>query len=92
MNIEPRPFPAWTEREMSRFAFRVSLFKRHGMTEPRAEEWADRLFERDHERDDRRSCVECANLVTGWRCVAKGAVLPDTLQRCPAFVWAKPKK
>ena len=98
--------PQWGEREQKRFAFRVGLFTRRGMTQPDAETLADRLFERDAERDDRRVCVECAHITAdhprhGRGCFAAqqgwihGAArnlspIPDLLLRCEAFAWQMP--
>ena len=83
-------FPAWGDREIARFKFRAALFVRRGMSVADAETLADRLFERDHERDDRRVCVECAHMRGASRCVKNFAVLPDVLQRCPSFSFEKP--
>lgn len=82
--------PPWGPREQTRFAFRVALFMRRGMPQPEAETWADRLFERDYELDGRRLCHECAHLMSGWRCKKREAVVPFTLQRCPAFTFQMP--
>ncbi len=88
-DTEPRL--AMSEREIKRFLFRVELFQQHGWPEERAEAWADKLVNRDRDGDDRRLCVECQNLLSDWRCADKGAVVADLLQRCPSFVWARPK-
>lgn len=81
---------ALTDREIKRMAFRVDLFQMHGWPAERAEAWADRLADRDIDRDDRRLCVECKHLLSQWRCRQKGAVLAETLQRCPTFDWKTP--
>lgn len=60
----------WGEREITRFKFRVALFQRRGLEEPDAETLADRLYERDFERDDRRMCLECKHLQRGGTCFA----------------------
>lgn len=52
----------WSEREISRFVFRCRLFERRGWTAERAEHWAERLVERDRDRDTRRLCMECRHL------------------------------
>lgn len=94
-------FPPWGEKEISRFEFRVGLFKRRGWDQHKAETWADRLFERDFERDDRHCCIECKNLQRDRKCLAaKQGRLPSTskflepiddlLQRCECFEWVKP--
>jgi hypothetical protein len=85
-----RNLPPWGEREIARFSFRVSLFMHRGLSEPDAETWADRLFERDHERDDRRMCIECDHWRTEYRCAKRGAALRDILQRCPSFSFKTP--
>jgi hypothetical protein len=60
-----RAMPAWGDAEISRFLYRVNLFKRRGVAEPRAEKLADALAVRDYERDPRRLCLECAGLQRG---------------------------
>lgn len=60
----------WGDREIARFLFRVALFTRRGLSEPEAETLADRLSERDYERDDRRMCIECKHLQRGGTCFA----------------------
>ena len=60
----------WGEREITRFRFRAALFQRRGLSEPDAETLADRLAERDYERDDRRVCIECKHLQRSWHCFA----------------------
>lgn len=92
----------WGEREISRFKFRVGLFMRRGWDEARAETWADRLYERDFERDDRRICMECSNYQRSGTChaaalghMAPGTPkrlepVPDLLQRCEGFAWQRP--
>lgn len=96
------PFPSWGEREIARFKFRAALFQRRGLSPADAETWADRLFERDFERDDRRVCLECEHIQRSGQCfaAAQGWMLPGTpkryepvttqLQRCEAFSFQKP--
>lgn len=79
------------DRQIGRLEFRTELFQRHGWPLERAEAWADRLVERDTERDDRRLCVECRNLLHDWRCAQGGTVVAEQLQRCDQFQWEKPK-
>jgi hypothetical protein len=57
-----------TDKQQVRLSFRVALFKRRGWDERKAMDYADRLIERDAERDDRRLCIECAALQTGNTC------------------------
>lgn len=84
--------PAVTDKQINRMSFRIELFQQHGWDEQRAERWADHLHQRDIERDDRRLCVECKNLLSQWRCAQRGTVLADQLQRCPTFAWNTPKQ
>lgn len=87
--LSPDHAPA-SDREQARKAFRVWLFEQHGWTPRRAAAWADVLMVRDRQRDDRRLCVECANLSSKWDCRKGGPVLADQLQRCGTFDWRKP--
>ena len=81
--------------------FRLELFARRGFTEAQAEALADRLAQRDYDRDDRRMCAECSNLQERGTCFAAAqGWIPNTarnfspvrtlLQRCEAFSFAKP--
>ena len=90
-----------TEREMRRVAFRVRLFRSRGYTPERAATWANRLTVRDAEGDDRRSCIECANLKASGACrpAADGRMpgtstrltpVTDILGRCAWFEWERP--
>jgi hypothetical protein len=90
VSVDRAPFPAWGDKEINRFKFRAALFARRGMTVPDAETWADRLFERDHERDDRRLCLECKHLRSATKCAKGQPVLADVLQRCPQFTFEMP--
>lgn len=92
---------AWTDKERARHAFRVGLFQRRGLDEAYATQLADRLWERDAERDDRRLCLECAGLQRGGTCfpASQGRMhgvdrrytpVQDQLQRCPNFTWSMP--
>lgn len=90
------------DREISRFTFRIGLFKRRGYEADRAERTADALRERDRLRDDRRMCIECTHLQRSGGCfqAAQGKLLwpadkrlqpvTDVLQRCERFEFAKP--
>jgi hypothetical protein len=60
--------PAMSERAIGHFLYRTGLFRRRGWTESQAETWADRLYQRDVERDPRRLCIECSNLQRTGRC------------------------
>lgn len=102
ISVDRVPFPAWGEREIGRFNFRVALFTRRGWDRQKAEAWADRLFERDHERDDRRLCIECAHLRRSGGCFAasQGQIpgasrylnpVTDVMARCSAFKWSTPQ-
>ena len=57
--------PGWNDTQISRFEYRVGLFRRRGKTEARAEQFAESLVARDADRDDRRLCLECAGLQRG---------------------------
>lgn len=96
-----RQMQPWTDREISRFSFRTSLFRRRGLAVHEAEFLADRLALRDQQRDDRRVCLECDRLQRGLRCFAheQGWIrgvsrdwqpLVRQLQRCPHFAFVKP--
>jgi hypothetical protein len=98
--INSRMLP-WGDREFSRFAFRVALFRRRFMSETEATKIADRLALMDQERDDRRMCVECENLQQDGGCfaAAQGWIAQTTKthkpvrtlqQRCEAFKFCKP--
>jgi hypothetical protein len=84
--------PSLDDRQLARMAFRIELFQQHGWDEQRAERWADHLVTRDTERDDRRLCIECKNLLSQWRCAKREPVIVDVLQRCRAFEWMTPNK
>jgi hypothetical protein len=87
-----RPGAVLTEAQQFRKTFRIELFQQHGWSEGLAQHWAAHLVERDADKDDRKLCVECENLLSQWRCAARGAVVAEVLQRCPSFVWARPEK
>ena len=61
--------PELTDRQLSRMAFRVSLFNRRGLELEQAERLADRLVLRDAEHDDRRCCIECSERTMERRCL-----------------------
>lgn len=84
-------------KETTRLIFRLALFKRRGLSEAECDKLADRLIERDADKDDRRSCAECANLQRGGSCFAqqqgwiRHSPIPLTmLHRCEQFSFAKP--
>lgn len=78
---------AMTGLEIDTFAERASLFNWLGLLALDAERLADKLVNRDRDRDgdDRHLCVECRHCRPGLRCVKKLAVL-HVLQRCDQFV------
>ncbi len=93
--------PAWGDAQIKRFMFREALFKRRGLSAQAAEQIADRLAARDHERDDRRICLECSSLQRGGSCFAvsqgdmpnvsaKHSPVIDVLQRCDSFSFQTP--
>ena len=69
---------------------RISIFRRRGFDAASSDGIADRLLDRDRDRDDRRLCVECSHLATPqWRCRRDG--YPTLLlQRCSLFDWELP--
>lgn len=84
-------------RETTRLIFRLALFKRRHMSDTDAALLADRLIERDTDKDDRRSCAECANLTRGNGCFAqqqgwiRHSPMPlAMMHRCEQFSFAKP--
>lgn len=98
----PEYMPALGEREIARFTFRLGLFLRRGVPAERAEHLCDRLARRDHERDDRRMCLECSHLQRSGGCFAAGqgwihgaerrlTPVPDLLGRCEQFAFQTPK-
>ena len=85
---------AWTDADIARFLDRRARLMRWGWAQPQAEKLAERLHRRDLEGDDRRVCLECANLsgrrCGQWRqarlcCAAVPADLTQALQRCSGF-------
>lgn len=93
--------PAWGEAQIKRFTFRYQLFMRRGVSADVAERLGDRLATRDHERDDRRVCLECSNLQRGGKCFAvqqghmkdvspKHEPVTNILQHCDHFSWQTP--
>lgn len=99
INVRMRP---WGDAEYRRFDFRVGLLQRRGLQRDDAEAFADRLALRDMERDDRRSCLECAHLQKPGSCfAAQQGWLPQTskwhepatgtaLFRCEQFDFVRP--
>lgn len=92
---------ACDDRELNRMVYRIGLFQRRGIDEGYAYELADRLLERDRERDDRRYCLECSHLQRSGACFAAQQGLlrdatrnhqpvRDLLQRCEGFSWQRP--
>jgi len=83
--------------EIDTFTARLARFTDKGLSLDDAERLVDKLVIRDREEDDRRLCLECANLNGHgrWRCsnFGQAEVAPDgiarelvrTLQRCLAF-------
>jgi len=93
--------PEWNDAQIRRFNFRLGLFQRRGLTHDAAERWGDRLAVRDHERDDRRICLECSSLQRGGKCFAvqqgrmkgvssKHEPVTNVLQRCDHFEFQTP--
>jgi hypothetical protein len=89
---------AMTGREIDIMVERIDLFNQRGLSEQEADLLADKLVVRDREADERRLCMECANLTGGigaWRCAQRQraklgeaglpAELVVQLQRCDGF-------
>jgi hypothetical protein len=97
-----RDMARWGDAEFRRFAFRVGLFQRRGLSPADSERVADYLALRDQRKDDRRLCLECSNLQQTGACfaAARGWMQAERigktlhalpmLQRCGAFEWVKP--
>lgn len=89
-------------RELSRFEFRMGLFRRRGCTPDEVDQLADRCLVRDRDRDTRHFCLECAHLQQDRGCFAArqgwfGRGVPrrmepvrNELARCDFFEWSKP--
>jgi hypothetical protein len=80
--------------EIERFSACLVLFTDRGLTVQQAEALASMLVRRDREGDDRRVCLECANLSNrrcgAWQRAGIGGPgvssdLVATLQRCEGF-------
>jgi len=89
---------AMTGREIEVFTERATAFNRRGMPSVEAEALAYKLVNRDRDGDDRRLCLECANLsraggamrCSEWQLAGMGAAgipagLVMQLQRCDGF-------
>lgn len=83
---------AMTGAEIDRLLARAALFSSRGLRVEAAERLADALVKRDRELDDRRLCLECANLrgkqCAAWEMAGAGrnvAAFVQIPQRCPAF-------
>ena len=63
---------AMTGREINTFTARLSRFTGRGLDVAHAEALADKLVNRDREKDDRHACPECQHLqgygAASWRC------------------------
>lgn len=81
----------WSQREIDRFVFREALFRRRGDSPIEAEQRAERLVQRDRDRDERRYCLECQHIRPMTRCAANGSAVKDLLQRCELFDWEAPQ-
>lgn len=80
----------WGDKMIARFRFRAALFARRGMTEDRAEAWADRLAARDADLDERRICFECDSWQRSHTCAKRLPTSPWQLVRCGGFEFVKP--
>jgi len=89
--------PSWTDDDIERFKHYRNVATKAGFDSGGAEGIAERLVIRDRERDDRKACLECADLRGNGRCAAmtrgtppawtSGSLdcIPDLLQRCERF-------
>lgn len=85
---------AWTDEDIARFAEREARLLRWGWPAAEAEAMAERLVQRDRQRDDRVSCTECTHYRPG-RCGNHRAAdlhaplvardMAALLQRCGGF-------
>ena len=93
--------PAWSDAQIKRFNFRHGLFQRRGLAPAVAEALADKLATRDHERDDRRMCLECRHIQRSGVCFVASqgrlkyatrqhAPVRDILFRCDGFDFQTP--
>ena len=92
MTLTEMSRPALTDRQITRMAARSALFVRRGWSDQKADQWADRLHDRDMEQDERHICQECKSLKSGFACAKRQPVLADVLQRCPSFEFWTPTK
>lgn len=76
---------AWNADEIETFNRRRVSFMRRGIAADLAESLAERLLGRDRDLDDRRFCLECANLSSRTCRVMAIEPLRDLLQRCSTF-------
>jgi len=85
---------AWTDADIERFKHYRHVATKAGFGKNAAEEIAERLVIRDREQDDRRACLECAELRASGRCAAAGGFhwaspqlepVREVLQRCEGF-------
>jgi hypothetical protein len=81
--------PALTDRQIARMQWRIGRFKRLGMTEARAETLADKLADRDHERDPRCMCVECVEFTAARTCskASAGRLIDNPPKRVQPVPW-----
>lgn len=93
--------PALNDRQLARMSFRLALFTRRGLDDRAADALADKLAQRDYERDDRTVCLECQHLQKsggcfaaqqGWMAGVDRRMQPirDLLQRCEFFAFVTP--
>lgn len=83
--------PALTERQIARMQWRLARFTRLLGDAGQAERVACRLADRDHDRDDRRMCVECSSYQESHTCAqARRGIDPSTGKRHePAPRWLR---
>ena len=75
-------------KAMKRHARRMDVFMNAGLSESKAYDLADAMFERDRMLfdDDRRICFECNHFDIQSGCKVGRNPSPFELQECPSFV------
>lgn len=80
----------WTDKEIHRFNKRCDTLMAYGLSEFEAEYTAEILLRRDRPEsgDDRRLCLECANLRRDCVCGARPSVSPvRKFEPCVTVLW-----
>jgi hypothetical protein len=86
-----RSFLDMNESEIKRYTKRMEVFMREGLDQEESELLAQRMYERDKERGDRRVCFECERYddrtthCTFYKDSKTYRPLRFVLQRCDGF-------